>query len=255
MSIFVLKLLAMGTMLVDHIGYRLAGNPTWMRVIGRTAFILYAFLMAESYCHLKDKPQRLKSHVGKLLLLCLVSEIPYDLCTVKKLFDFSTQNVIFTLTSGFLALILSGTLIKKLAARKTAAIAAGAAVFILLACFSHLIRADFGFFGVLLIGLFYLYLRRADSMDLGKRAACLAGICVSYAALYIWTQSGFGGWTQITESVFRYRWWLLGMLVPFVIILFYNRKLGRRSRRFSIVYSWFYPAHMAVLYLIWRFVI
>lgn len=242
-------------MLIDHIGYRLAGNPTWMRVIGRTAFILYAFLMAEGYCHLKDRPQRLKGHLGKLLLLCLVSEIPYDLCTEGKLFDFSTQNVVLTLTAGFLALILSGMLFKKLAKRKTAAIAASAAVCILLAYLTYLIRADYGFSGVLLIGLFYLYLRRADSMGLGKRAACLAGVCAAYAAINIWTLSGFGGWTQLTESVFRYRWWLMGTLVPFGIIIFYNRKLGHRSRGFNIVYSWFYPAHQAVLYLIWRFIL
>ena len=255
MSVFVLKVIAMGTMLIDHIGYRLAGNPMWMRVIGRTAFILYAFLMAESYCHLKDNPQRLKRHVGKLLLLCLVSEIPYDLCTSKKLFDISTQSVIFTLTGGFLALILSGMLIKKLRTRGTAAIAGSAVICILLAYLTYLIRSDAGFFGVLLIVLFYLYLRGADSMGMGARAACLAGIYAAYAAIYIWTQSSFGGWTQITETAYKYRCWLLGMPVPFLIALFYNRKLGRRSRGFNLVYSWFYPAHMVVLYLIWRFIL
>ena len=54
LSVFALKLIALCSMLIDHIGYGFAGNQFWMRFIGRTAFILYAFMIAESFFHLRE---------------------------------------------------------------------------------------------------------------------------------------------------------------------------------------------------------
>ena len=34
-----------------------------MRVIGRIAFLLYAFMIAEGFYHIKDKPDRIKAHL------------------------------------------------------------------------------------------------------------------------------------------------------------------------------------------------
>lgn len=76
MTGFLLRVIAMLTMLIDHLGF--VETAAWMRVVGRCAFILYAFLMAESYYHLQNKPDRLRNHVIKPALLAVVSEVPYD---------------------------------------------------------------------------------------------------------------------------------------------------------------------------------
>ena len=255
MSAFFLKLLAMGTMLVDHIGYRIFPDSVWMRVVGRTAFILYAFMTAECYDHLKDKPDRLKRHIGKLLLLFFASELPYNLFVRGKWFTLSSQNVIATLTLGFLALTCSGILLKKRPDRKKTVLCAGAVVSVLLAAVSFLIRADYGFSGVALVVLFYLYLRITESMGPGKRMICLLSVFAAYLALYICIKSGLGGWEKIAETIVSRRAWLAGMLIPIGPIALHNRKLGFRTRWFDLVYSWFYPAHMIVLILIARFVL
>ena len=114
MDLFVLKLIAMLTMLADHVAVVFLSDYLPMRIIGRVAFILYAFMMAESYRHLKDKPERIKAHLIKLAVLFLLSEIPYDLVRASKWFDPDRQNVILTLALGFSALAASGYLGKKL---------------------------------------------------------------------------------------------------------------------------------------------
>ena len=42
-----LKLLAMAAMLVDHMGYLLFPTAMWMRYVGRLAFPIFAFQIAE----------------------------------------------------------------------------------------------------------------------------------------------------------------------------------------------------------------
>jgi hypothetical protein len=255
MSVFILKLLAMATMLVDHVGYRLAGNPTWMRVIGRTAFILYAFMMAESCFQLRDKPKRLLFHGVKLALLVLITEVPHDLFARGVTLEWGTQNVILTLLLGFLALTACGLLRGKNAAGRAAAAICGAVICAAAAFLAWLTKAEYSCAGVVLIVLFYLYLRRADGMSPWARVAALIGVFAAYFVIYTLTYANFGSWAAITKVLTRQRWWYLGMLIPAVPILLYNRKRGPNGKGFGVVYSLFYPAHMLILYLLARFVL
>ena len=253
MSLFFLKLLAVITMLIDHIGYGFAGNQFWMRFIGRTAFILYAFMMAESFFHLREKPERLKSHMGKLLVLSLFTELPYDLFTYKSLFYWKSQNVIFTLFVGFLALAGCGLWRKKHAGAAGSAGCAG--IFLMAAALAYLIRSDYGCAGVSLIFLFYLYLKKADTLPPGRKIAFLLAVFAVNFVIYTWSGTEFGGWTEsaaLATGLLRY---YPGMLIPVLPICLYNRKRGSTSRWFNALYSWFYPAHMAFLFLIRRFIL
>lgn len=55
MSTFILKIIAVITMTIDHTGMLLCGNETWMRAVGRIAFPLYAFFIAEGFRHTKNR--------------------------------------------------------------------------------------------------------------------------------------------------------------------------------------------------------
>ncbi|MBO6010652.1 MAG: hypothetical protein J6P71_02495 [Oscillospiraceae bacterium] len=255
MSVFILKLLAMATMLVDHIGYRLAGNPTWMRVAGRTAFILYAFMMAESCFQLRDKPKRLLFHAVKLALLVLVTEVPHDLFARGTALEWGSQNVILTLLLGFLALTACGLMHGKNAAGKAAAAVGSVLICALAAFLAWLTKAEYSCAGVVLVVLVYLYLRRADDMSAPARVAALIGVFAAYFAIYTWTYASFGGWAAAARVLSRQRWWYLGMALPLVPAALYNRKRGPDGRWFRVVYSLFYPAHMLALYLIARYVL
>lgn len=74
LTAFHLKLIALATMIVDHIGVVLVPVP-FLRNIGRVAFPLYAFLIAEGCRHTRSRER----YLLRLGLLALVSEIPFDL--------------------------------------------------------------------------------------------------------------------------------------------------------------------------------
>lgn len=79
MTIFIYKLIAVITMLFDHMGDSFFGNNMVMRCIGRFAFPCYAFMLAEGFRHIRTSDKRISSHAAKLVVLAFVSEFCYDL--------------------------------------------------------------------------------------------------------------------------------------------------------------------------------
>ena len=104
-----LKGIAAGTMLIDHVGAILfpafgvvAFGRFWpvLRIIGRLAFPIYAFLIAEGVAHTKN----IKKYELRMLLLALVSEPIYDLVMHGSILEFTNQNILFTMLIGILTL-------------------------------------------------------------------------------------------------------------------------------------------------------
>ena len=70
-----LKIIACVIMLIDHIGAVLLPQYIWLRYIGRIAFPIYCFLLAEGV-HYTKNPQK---YGLRLAAGALLSEIPFDL--------------------------------------------------------------------------------------------------------------------------------------------------------------------------------
>lgn len=70
-----MQLLAMVTMLIDHLGIVLAPDEEMWRVIGRLAFPLYAYAIVQGYARTSDFSRYLK----RLILIGLLSQIPFML--------------------------------------------------------------------------------------------------------------------------------------------------------------------------------
>lgn len=245
----------MSSMLIDHIAVAFVSpyHLVMRKIIGRLAFIIYAFLIAESYYHLKDKPGRLQSHMLKLLILGLVAELPYDLFEHGKWLDFSTQNVIWTLLLGFFVLISTGWIMRRIT-NKTASIVVSAAICIVVGLCAHQFKSEYDFAGVILIALIYTYLCRTDGMGWIQKVGCLVLIEGLFCFLYVWQCSNFGGWNEIIKWAQDLKGWGIGVAVTIVPLAWYNRKLGYHSKWFGWLYSIFYPLQFVIL-LITRYFI
>lgn len=79
MTGFILRIVAMVTMLADHIGWNFIDNSMMLTWIGRIAFPCYAFLLAEGFFFVFKDRKRLLKHVSTLILLAVISEPCYDL--------------------------------------------------------------------------------------------------------------------------------------------------------------------------------
>ena len=135
-----MKGIACLTMLLDHIGATMVPGYT-LRIIGRIAFPIFCFLMAEGAYYTKNQTK----YCLRLVVGMLLSEIPFDLAFRQKL-TWAYQSVMVTLLLGFLAVEIiqhaGNDLIKLLAVGGGFALAEWA-------------NTDYGGFGVLLVVLFH----------------------------------------------------------------------------------------------------
>ena len=242
MNAFHLKLIAMISMMTDHIAIVFLENNMIMRSIGRIGFFLYAFMIAEGYYHIKDKPDRVKVHLIKLACLTVVSEFAYDYMETGHFVDWSTQSVMLVLLLGMIGLIIT----EKFRKQPWIIVVTYAAF----AAINYFAKLNFKLVGVLVIFAFYQYVKRARDLSYLKKLLILCGIISVYYYLYTWVRVDFESQSAWTEKFIDFWPWLVGHYAAMVILAAYNGKPGLRNKAFQVAYSAFYPVHMFVLGLI-----
>ena len=203
----VLKWIAVLTMVIDHVGAILFPDQIWMRVIGRVAFPIYAYCLAEGFRYTSDY----RRYLGRLALFAILSEIPFDLAFYGVPFSFAHQNVFFTLTLGLILLWVLERF------REQLLLCAGA--FAVLCFLAQALHMDYGAGGLLMVFAFYLA-RQGTSPWIGW------GIFV-FINLF-----GYAGGVQ---------WAAILALLP---IGLYSGKAGKKKQRF---FYWIYPLHLLLL--------
>ena len=102
MSIFVLKIIALISMVIDHSRYlqpMLDNDIT--KVIGRFSFVLFSFILSEGIWHTKDRIKYLK----RIVLFAAISQIPFMLFR-SIVGRYVVLNILFTFAIAMILIIL-----------------------------------------------------------------------------------------------------------------------------------------------------
>lgn len=215
-----LKIAAMASMLIDHIGAvlientALYNNDGWAmagvvcRLIGRLAFPLFCFLLVEGFLHTSNK----KIYMLRLLIFALLSEIPFDMALFGRV-TLYRQNVFFTLFISFSMLFAIQMAEQKLMNRSLRIVVQGGMIF--LSCgVAFFLLTDYSYMGPLLTAV--IYFLRNDR----KKQCIIGGILFLY---------------ELTGSL------------AFLLIYRYTGEKGESKFSRKILY-WFYPLHLMILF-------
>ena len=212
-----LKLIALITMLLDHIGAILVVSPTpyyILRLIGRIAFPIFCFLLVEGFLHTKN----LKKYAFRLFLFALVSEIPFDLAFYHTAFYPDSQNVFFTLFIGLLVISCNHSFDDILKDKPGIRLICRAAVIVAGMGIAWYLKTDYSYIGVAAIALLYHF---RNNPIIAAADACL---------LLMFSSS-----MEISSFV----------CLP--LIRAYN---GKRGLSLKYIFYLFYPVHLLILHLI-----
>lgn len=248
-----LKLLAILSMTIDHLGvvfnvlhrYKIAGvevgnymsDAYWqIRVIGRLAFPIFCFLIAEGCAHTKD----IKKYIGRLAVFAIIAQIPYHVFIsmwtgiddiASNLLHFTQGNVLVTLTLGAMSVFFYSKLFE---------VKRGKLLYVVGICAAFvaviLLRGEYDLCGLLIILLVYAF-RKKDDISLDSKVfgnkyiqvLCCTLVTLSY---YI---------VMLHASIYE----ILGATISALPLLLYNNKPGNRTWKW--VFYIYYPAHMLIL--------
>ena len=215
MSSFILKLIAVTTMLMDHSGYLIFNGFSFMNYIGRLSFPIFAFLITEGYVHTSN----LKKYFSRLLIFAVISQIPYMLLFKNNNFNL---NILFTLSLGLLSITTYNKFKNKII---------GFLFVIFYAVLAHFIHVDYGWFGIAIIFIFYIFKNKKLYMNI----------------LFIFTT--FINYIYYLAKTSRVEYLLIFLFcaLSLIPINLYNGKKGKNIKYFLYL---FYPLHLILLYVI-----
>lgn len=157
----ILKVVAMVTMLIDHIGYLFFPSMMIFRTIGRIAFPIFAYLIGVGYDHTSS----LKKYILRLFIFALVTQIPYSFFNRGLTFEPYNLNILFTLALGLVFIHLindSIQLLKSKVTIKHLRIPFNISVLFMILFINEYVKfvgygrgLEYGWYGIVLILIFY----------------------------------------------------------------------------------------------------
>ena len=231
-SIFVLKMIAVVTMLLDHFAIIFCRGTSHtvlyycLRILGRLSFPIFCFVLVEGFFYTRNK----LSHAIRLGIFAFISEVPYDMM-YKSFFDMSHQNAIFTLFFGFMV-IWGLDEISKQSFNYPKFLSDRYKRNTLNAIFELIIMAV-GLGSVWILNSSYSY----------------GGVCL-IMCLYVFRVHKIG--RCISNLVFNMGFYGYGIqwfgVISAIPIAFYNGKKGRVGWKYF--FYWFYPVHILLLVIL-----
>jgi hypothetical protein len=221
MNSFHLKLIAIITMLIDHIGAIMLPHDTMLylilRCIGRLAFPIFVFLLIEGFQHTRN----VQKYLIRLGAFALISEVPFDFAFYGTVLEFSHQNIFFTLFLGLMCIYLMREIEKKYKLNFIILNIIYALLTLIFGVAAFYLKTDYGYKGLLLIVAFYIF--RNSKLLLTCSLFFISGYLLKYINVYA--------------------------TIAMIPIAFYN---GQKGKSIKYIFYIFYPAHLLVLAFIHR---
>ena len=248
MTSFTLKIIALVSMFCDHFGDAFVKNFSFLNLIGRIAFPIFAFQISEGFIHTKN----IKKYFFRLGIFALISQIPFSLFVYKFLqaSPFSL-NVFFTLFIGLIGIYLFDNIdkayklsinesningvssdTKKIKVKQFLSNFIGFVIVILLAYVAEILNTDYGFWGVIVVFMFYVLKGKKLVTALTFFALCV----IKYLP-------------ELILSNFHIIYISLA-LCTFLPIIFINEYNGKQGIKVKYLLYIFYPLHLLLLYLL-----
>lgn len=225
-----LKIIACVTMLIDHVGAVIVPylSVPYMvtlyyifRAVGRIAFPVYAFLLVEGMRHTRNP----NKYILRLGLGVLLAEIPFDFGLFGG-WTWENQSVMVTLTLGAVMLLCmmkaENKMLKQL-------------IVLLFAFAAELVHCDYGFWGIMMMGVFAL------TEKFPVQALCILLINWLIPSVDIPVLG-----MNISIQLFA--------VLAMVPIAFYSGKKLTHNRAVQWGFYLFYPAHLLALWIILPFI-
>lgn len=230
MNSFVLKLVALVAMLIDHTGKAFARGVWGMQYVGRLAFPIFAYQTAVSYRHTRN----LDKYVKRLAVFAGASQLPYSLFMWVLGEDGLRLNIGFTLLGAVVALALYERLGKGWRWLP----------FIIAGILAETLRMDYGAYGVAVVGLCAYLVRLMEDTAMSKRQ--LAWRVGAVVALYgLATMARYLPWAvKYPMYAVQYGWQIIWAIAALLLVLTHNGWKGRDARW---LFYGFYPAHLLVI--------
>lgn len=212
-----LKLIAMFSMLADHMGKELFPDIVFLQYIGRLALPVFAYMIAEGCIFTRNK----KTHLLRIGLLAFGCQSVYFV------FEHSLyQNILVTFLLSVMTIYSIENFIKRKSLSAGILMSVEVLAVITLTMLPYIVetdfRIDYGLFGVLLP--VFVYFAKSKAQKLILAAGCLILISLN-----------LGGFQWLS-------------LFSLLLLYFYNGKRGKLNMKY--VFYVFYPAHLAAIYLV-----
>lgn len=259
-----LKIIAVITMIIDHIGLGLLSKYLKVitdidlffkvktmyeatRIIGRIAFPIFAYQLVQGFYNTGNR----KKYALNLFVFAVISEIPFNLLMKGTVFYLGYQNVMWTLLLGYLAIWVIDAISESDKFKSPAKIKAiKVIVGILFVFLANIMRTDYKGYGVLLVITMYVFYTSREKLCLYTPFAFI--ITDLTFTLLRTTKFAylFGGSVNMSiDSILAAVNLECYSLIAFYFIYFDN---GKRKLKGKIKYLFYfiYPAHITVIYLI-----
>jgi len=267
MTAFTLKVIAIITMLFDHTYVVFPATfPIWFRYIGRIAFPVFAYMIAQGCKHTRS----INKYVLRLGIFALISEIPFDIAFQNEISFIRNTSIFYTLFLGAACIAVFEKINGKFSApasngeseskhaskpvggsgRKLTRILLQAMLIIPIALLGNLLGTDYGTLGVACILVFFFM----KPENRWTRAIAATGVILymyGYPVMRAYMSSDARGVSAsnlfldiaatVPTNMFYY---FLFSFIVVLLVLVYNGKQGSKAKW---AFYAFYPGHLAVL--------